>query len=52
MSYISVVLGGVVGSLGRYAINLIPVKSQFPIITLITNFFCVWCGKKISTCML
>ena len=39
MSYFSVALGGAIGSLGRYAISLIPVKSQFPIITLITNFF-------------
>lgn len=52
MSYLSVALGGAIGSLGRYAISLIPVKSQFPILTLITNFFGVWCGKKLTTYML
>ena len=52
MSYISVALGGAIGAVGRYAISLIPVKSQFPIITLITNFLGVLSGKKISTYML
>jgi len=37
MSYLSVALGGAIGS--GYAISLIPVKSQFPILILITNFF-------------
>ena len=32
-----VALGGAVGACARYAISLIPVKSQFPILTLITN---------------
>jgi CrcB protein len=38
MSFIFVALGGAIGSASRYAISLIPVKSQFPILTLITNF--------------
>ena len=38
MTFIFVALGGAVGACGRYAISLIPpVKSQFPILTLITN---------------
>ena len=34
MNFIFVALGGAVG---RYTISLIPVKTQFPILTLITN---------------
>ena len=30
-------LGGALGALGRYVISLIPVKSGFPVLTLITN---------------
>ena len=37
MSFLIVALGGALGACGRYAISLIPVKSQFPILTLITN---------------
>ena len=37
MTFIFVALGGAVGACARYAISLIPVKSQFPILTLITN---------------
>ena len=37
MTFIFVALGGAVGACGRYAISLILVKSQFPILTLITN---------------
>ena len=37
MSFIYVALGGALGAIGRYAISLIPVKSQFPILTVITN---------------
>ncbi len=37
MSFIYVALGGALGAIGRYAISLIPVKSQFPILTMITN---------------
>ena len=32
-------LGGALGAMARYAISLIPVKTQFPILTLITNIF-------------
>ena len=31
--------GGALGAMARYAISLIPVKTQFPILTLITNIF-------------
>ena len=37
MSFLCVALGGAIGSSGRYAISLIPVKTVFPILTLITN---------------
>ncbi len=37
MTFIFVALGAAVGACARYAISLIPVKSQFPIHTLITN---------------
>ena len=34
---IYVALGGALGAMGRYGISLIPVKSSFPILTLMTN---------------
>ncbi len=37
MGFIFVALGGAVGAVARYAISLIPVKTQFPILTMITN---------------
>lgn len=37
MTFIFVALGGAVGACARYAISLIPVKTQFPSLTLITN---------------
>ncbi len=37
MSFLFVALGGALGAIGRYAISLIPVKTGFPILTLITN---------------
>ena len=37
MSFVFVALGGAIGAIGRYAISLIPVKTEFPILTLITN---------------
>ena len=37
MSFLYVALGGAVGALGRYAISLIPTKTEFPVLTLITN---------------
>ena len=37
MNFIFVALGGALGAVGRYTISLIPVKTQFPILTLITN---------------
>ena len=37
MSFLFVAFGGVVGAMARYAISLIPVKTGFPILTLITN---------------
>ena len=37
MSFLFVALGGALGAIGRYAISLIPVNTDFPILTLITN---------------
>ncbi|MCR4717331.1 MAG: fluoride efflux transporter CrcB [Lachnospiraceae bacterium] len=37
MNFLFVALGGAIGAMGRYAISLIPVKTTFPILTLITN---------------
>ncbi len=37
MSFVWVALGGALGATGRYAISLIPIKTVFPILTLITN---------------
>ena len=37
MSFIFVALGGALGAVARYAISLIPVKTQFPVLTLVTN---------------
>lgn len=37
MSFLFVALGGAIGAMGRYAISLIPIRAEFPILTLITN---------------
>lgn len=37
MEFIFVALGGALGAMARYAMSLIPVKSEFPVMTLITN---------------
>lgn len=37
MSSLYVALGGALGAMGRYTISLIPVRSAFPILTLVTN---------------
>ena len=37
MGFLFVALGGACGAAGRYAISLIPVKTTFPILTLVTN---------------
>ncbi len=37
MDFLYVGLGGALGAISRYAISLIPEKTQFPILTLITN---------------
>lgn len=37
MNFLFVALGGASGAVGRYAISLIPVKTEFPVLTLITN---------------
>ena len=37
MNFLFVALGGAVGAAARYAISLIPARTQFPILTLITN---------------
>ena len=37
MGFLFVALGGAIGAAGRYAISLIPAKTSFPVLTLITN---------------
>ncbi len=37
MDFFWVALGGAVGAMGRYAISLIPAKTAFPFLTLVTN---------------
>ncbi len=37
MGFLFVALGGALGAAGRYAISLLPVKTSFPILTLVTN---------------
>ena len=37
MGFLWVALGGAIGAVLRYAISLIPIKTAFPILTLITN---------------
>ena len=37
MNFLAVALGGAIGAAGRYAISLMPVKAEFPVLTLITN---------------
>ena len=37
MNFLFVALGGALGAVLRYAISLIPVKTDFPILTLVTN---------------
>ena len=37
MNFVYVALGGALGAVARYTISMIPVRSQFPVLTLITN---------------
>jgi CrcB protein len=37
MRFLCVALGGAVGALGRYLISLLPVRAEFPVLTLMTN---------------
>ena len=37
MNFIFVALGGALGAVGRYAVSMIPIKTEFPFLTLITN---------------
>ena len=37
MGFLFVALGGAAGAMARYAISIIPVKTGFPVLTLITN---------------
>ena len=37
MNFLCVALGGALGALGRYAVSMLPVKTEFPFLTLITN---------------
>ncbi len=37
MGFVFVALGGALGAAARYAVSLLPVKTGFPILTLLTN---------------
>lgn len=37
MNFLFVAFGGAIGAVARYAVSLIPVKTEFPVLTLITN---------------
>ena len=37
MNFLFAALGGAVSKMARYAISLIPLKTEFPFLTLITN---------------
>jgi CrcB protein len=37
MQFLCVALGGALGAVGRYLISLVPIKTEFPILTLCTN---------------
>ena len=37
MDFIFVAFGGAVGAMARYAITLIPIKAEFPVLTFIIN---------------
>jgi CrcB protein len=37
MRFLCAALGGAFGALGRYLISLLPVRTEFPILTLLTN---------------
>lgn len=37
MEFIFVALGGAVGAMARYALSLIPIKTEFPFMTFLTN---------------
>ena len=37
MGFLFVALGGAVGAVGRYAISILPVRTGFPILTLLIN---------------
>ena len=37
MNFVFVALGGALGAVGRYAVSMIPIKTEFPFLTLITN---------------
>lgn len=50
MRFLWVALGGAIGAMGRYAISLVPVKTTFPVLTLITNILgAVFIGFIVGT---
>lgn len=51
MNFLFVALGGAVGAMARYAISLIPLKTEFPFLTLITNVvFYIFAGIFANVC--
>ena len=37
LNFIFVALGGAAGAIGRYAVSLLPVRTEFPALTFVTN---------------
>lgn len=37
LNFIFVALGGAAGAMGRYAVSLLPVRTEFPALTFVTN---------------
>jgi len=37
VNFIFVALGGAAGAMGRYALSLLPARTEFPVLTFITN---------------
>ena len=38
MNFLMVAIGGAIGAMARYGISLIPIRQEYPFLTLFTNF--------------
>ena len=44
LGFLFVALGGALGAVCRYAVSLIPVRTSFPVLTLLTNILGAFAG--------